>query len=280
VQDLGTSAAYFAKAEEILPREHPWNEDVRQAREKILERIRDPKKREEPGLAKQVQKRLDELQSDFRKIYMELHAKFRLGVNDDKRKKRLLEDERLTLLQKLVAIDLLPRQQLVDFQNRLARLKSCFALVEDELRQSPVCPHCSFKPATEQRDRSIAIELDELEDQLDKIYEGWKQAMLMNLNDPSTQENLKLVTPKSQERISKFIETHAFPDDLSDDFVHSLAEVLSSLTKVTARVEDVRAALLEGGSPVTPDELQKRFEQYLKKITKGKEPDKVRIILE
>jgi len=124
------------------------------------------------------------------------------------------------------------------------------------------------------------IELNELEQELETIFEGWARSMLSNLKDPSTQENLKLVSQESQERISEFIKTQAFPEDLGDDFVQSVAEVLSSLTKVTARVEDVRAALLEGGSPVTPDELQQRFEQYLKKITKGKEPGKVRIVLE
>ena len=280
VLDLGTSAAYFAKAEEILPPDHPWNDEMRQAREDILERIRDPEKRGESDLARLVHKRVDELQADFRTAYMGMHTKFRLGANDDKRKKRLLEDARLAQLRKLVAIELLPSRQLADFQNRLADLTPCFALIEDELRQSPICPHCSFRPAAEQRDRSIEIELHELEDELDKISEAWAQAILRNLRDPSTQENLKLVSPESQQRITQFVETQTLPEDLGDDFVQSVAEVLSSLTKVVACVEDVREALLEGGSPVTPDELQKRFEQYLKKITKGKEPGKVRIILE
>jgi len=280
VQDLGTSTAYFAKAEEILPLDHPWNEKMRQTREELLEQIRDPQTRNEKNLAKQVHKRINELQADFRTAYMELHAKFRLGANDDKRKQRLLEDVRLGQLRKLVAIKLLPSQQLADFQNRLARLKPCFALIEDDLTTTPVCPHCEFRPAAEQSDRSIEIELDELEAELDKIFDAWVLAMLMNLKDPSTQENLKLVSPESQQCITDFIETQALPENLGDEFVQSVAEVLSSLTKVTANVADIRQALLAGGSPVTPDELQKRFEQYLKKITKGKEPGKVRIILE
>ena len=35
-----------------------------------------------------------------------------------------------------------------------------------------------------------------------------------------------------------------------------------------------------GGSPVTPAEIKKRFEEYLDELTKGKEPGKVRIVLE
>jgi len=40
------------------------------------------------------------------------------------------------------------------------------------------------------------------------------------------------------------------------------------------------AALLKGGSPATPAEMKKRFEEYLGELIKGHEPGKVRIVLE
>lgn len=46
------------------------------------------------------------------------------------------------------------------------------------------------------------------------------------------------------------------------------------------KTADIRAALLAGGSPATPAEMKKRFEEYLDELTKGKEPGKVRIVLE
>jgi hypothetical protein len=45
-------------------------------------------------------------------------------------------------------------------------------------------------------------------------------------------------------------------------------------------LEKLRAALFAGGSPATPAEMKKRFEEYLDQLTKGKEPGKVRIVLE
>ena len=56
--------------------------------------------------------------------------------------------------------------------------------------------------------------------------------------------------------------------------------MLSGLTKVSVTIADLRNALLSGGSPVTPAEMRKRFEEYLDKLIKGKEPGKVRIVLE
>ena len=61
---------------------------------------------------------------------------------------------------------------------------------------------------------------------------------------------------------------------------HALKEVLSGLTMVSVKVEDLRAALLAGGSPATPAEMKKRFEDYLGQLTKGKESGEVRIVLE
>jgi len=60
----------------------------------------------------------------------------------------------------------------------------------------------------------------------------------------------------------------------------ALQEVLSGLVKIAIRPEDLRAALLAGGSPATPAEMKKRFEEYLDELTKGNEPGKVRIVLE
>ena len=56
---------------------------------------------------------------------------------------------------------------------------------------------------------------------------------------------------------------------------------ITTLPKATeAGNPDLRGALLSGGSPVTPAEMKQRFEDYLDQLTKGKEPGKVRIVLE
>jgi len=49
------------------------------------------------------------------------------------------------------------------------------------------------------------------------------------------------------------------------------------------RFEDIEAwqkARVKGGSPATPAEMKKRFEEYLDELTKGHETGKVRIVLE
>ncbi len=175
----------------------------------------------------------------------------------------------------------MPRQHLTDFQNRLAGLKSCFALTEQELECIARLPALQLQAGGGAgygvpRRRM----LDSLDDELDKLVENWTQTLLTNLEDPTTKGNLSLLKPEPRKLVDGFMKKRALPDDLDQDFIHALKEVLSGLTKVSVKTEDLRAALLAGGSPATPAEMKKRFEEYLDELTKGKEPGKVRIVLE
>jgi succinate dehydrogenase flavin-adding protein (antitoxin of CptAB toxin-antitoxin module) len=122
--------------------------------------------------------------------------------------------------------------------------------------------------------------LDGLDDELDKLVANFTQTLLTNLEDPTTRGNLDLLKPEPKKLVNGFIKKRELPDDLGQDFIHALSEVLSGLQKVPVKTADLRAALLSGGSPATPAEMKKRFEEYLDKLTKGKEPGKVRIVLE
>ena len=122
---------------------------MREVRAVILGEFSNPAKRTTATFRRQVLRQLTDLKKSYIAAYLTLHTRARLGINEDKRKGALLRDERLTALQKLSTIDLMPLQHLTDFQERLPKLKSCFALTSPELEISPVCPHCSFKPSTE-----------------------------------------------------------------------------------------------------------------------------------
>jgi len=280
VADLGSTASYLYTAEAVLPIGHEWIGKMKTARDEVLGKIGDPVERSMGTFRQQTQRKLSDLKKSYLVAYLSMHAQARLGVNEDKRKAQLMGDERLKDLQKVSTIDLMPRQHLSDFQNRLAGLKSCFALTEQELDASPVCPHCSFKPGFEPPAGPAATMLNSLDEELDKLVENWTQTLLTNLEDPTTKGNLSLLKPEPRKLVDAFIGKRALPDDIDQDFIQALQEVLSGLTKVSVKIPDLRNALLSGGSPATPAEMRRRFEEYLDGLTKGKEPGKVRIVLE
>ncbi|MCK4305201.1 MAG: hypothetical protein KAY24_13275 [Candidatus Eisenbacteria sp.] len=72
----------------------------------------------------------------------------------------------------------------------------------------------------------------------------------------------------------------AFPETLDHDFIHAVKEVISGLSKGVVTTYELRTALLSRGSPATLGEMKKRPEECLDDKAKGKDPGKVRIVLE
>jgi len=280
IADLRDTASYLSNAEMVLPSRHEWLDRMKMLREEILRKIIDPTQRRTGTFRQQTQSQLADLKKSYLQVYLGLHTKARLGVNEDRRKQQLMKDNRLNIIKTLSTINLMPLQHLIDFQSRLAELKSCFDLTEQELNASPVCPHCGYKPAIESPSIPVSTFLDSMDAELDTLVKNWTQTLLINLEDSTTRSNLILLKPEQRQLVDGFIQTRVLPDDLDQDIIHALQEVLSGLVKVSIKTADLRDALLSGGSPVTPTEIKKRFEEYLNQLIKGKEPGKVRIILE
>jgi len=280
IADLGAGASYLATAEAVLPPDHAWVEDMKNARDELVGQVTDPAQRSAAGFRPRVRRRLADLKKGYIQAYLALHLKARLGVDEDRKKGRLLQDERLQTLRSLTTIDLMPRQHFTDFQNRLAGLKSCFALTEQELEASPECPHCRYRPVAEPVPAPAGQVLRALDDELDEILAAWTRTLLGNLADPTTREQLELLKPDQRDVVKRFADSKQLPDPLDHDFIQALQEVLRGLAKVVVTTNDLRTALLSGGSPATLDEMKKRFGDYLDERAKGADPSKVRIVLE
>ena len=80
--------------------------------------------------------------------------------------------------------------------------------------------------------------------------------------------------------MNEFIRQRELPSDPDQDLIEALKEVLSGLEKVSITTDGLRTALLSGGSPATPAEMKQRFDRYMAGLLQGKEPEKVRIVLE
>ena len=281
LSELGSAATYLSQAEMSLPEDHEWVVRMKDARTKLLEDICDLKTRTASGFRQKSVQAMKALQGDYIRVYLDLHKKARLGVNDDKKKANLLKDDRLVQLQKLATIDLMPAGQVTDFQNHLATsLRSCFALTKDELQASPTCPHCGYRPINEPKTVAAGKVLAEMDDELDHLIENWTKALLDNLSDPVTQETLALLKPKSRKLVEDFVAAGQLSDELPPTFITALNEVLSGLIKIPITLDALQQALLAGGSPATPEEMKKRFDAFLTDLSKGKDSSKVRIVLE
>lgn len=278
VAELGTTASYLSQAEMVLPADHAWVRQAQDTRKVVLDKLATDRTANHAADYRQT---LGKLKKDYITAYVGLHSKSRLGVTEEKTKSALRKDPRLIAVRALAGISLMPTSQLTTFEEKLDKLKSCASLVESELSAGPVCPHCGFRPANEQGDLLPAANvLQQLDDELDRLIDGWAQTLLDNLDDPTIQENFDLLKPAVRRLVDEFISSKSLPDPVTPEFVAAVQEALSGLEKINVSSADIRQALLQGGSPATPEDLRKRFESFLNDRCKGKDTTKLRFVVE
>ena len=280
VGQFANAASYFPAAEAALPPDHEWIARLRTVREDLFVQVVDPATRSAHGFRRRVQRRLADLKRAYIDTYLALHTRARLGVDEDRRKARLLADGRLQQLKALAAIDLLPRQQLDDFLERVTALKSCPALTGRDLDAAAECPHCAFRPSAERAGPSAGSRLAALDDELDALLSTWTDVLLSNLDDPTTRGRLELLQPDQRAPVQAFMASRLLPSRPGRDFIDAIAQVLSGLSKVVVTTDDLSRALFPGGSPATPGELKQRFGDYVDEKARGLDAAKVRIVIE
>lgn len=282
VVELGSTASYLSQAEMVLPAEHPWVKQAEAARKDIFEKISQDRTAEHAALILgNGRQTLNQLKKDYITAYIASHSKARLGVAEDKTRNALRRDERLLALRVLAGVSLMPTSQLTAFEESLNGLKSCSSLDEPTLVTTAVCPHCQFRPSAEQLELlPAANRLHKLDDDLDELLANWQQTLLENLEDPFTQESLGLLPAASKKLIDAFLASRALPTPLTQEFANAVQEALSGLEKIAVKGDEIKQALLQGGSPATPDDLRKRFDTFMNERCKGKDATKLRFVIE
>lgn len=277
VADLGTLAAYISQAELILPSEHPWLNEARTVRNQTLEKLAADRTAQNTAEYKLA---LTKLKKSYVNAYIGLHSKARLGVSEDKAKLALAKDNRLVAMRALAAISLMPTSQLTGFEEKLGNLKSCSSLVDSNLQTAVYCPHCNFNPKNEQTS-FLRIKCSQTTgSELDALIEAWQQSLIDNLSDPFIESNFELLRPAARKLVKGFLADGKLPDPVTPEFVTAVQEALSGLEKVGITAEDIKLALLQGGSPATQEDLRKRFETFLLDRSKGKDASKLRFVVD
>ena len=282
VQQVGPTTSYLGKAEAVLQAGHPWVDQMRERRGDLMAKITSPKHRADSGFQRALGQALAELKTAYQDAYLQRHVKARLGATDDQRKARLGQDPRLKQLQQISTVEMMPTQQLRDFQNTLFGLKTCFSLTKQDLDADPICPHCAFRPVEELfAETKAGDQIGQLDTQLDDIVQSWTNTLLGNLQDPTVSGNIELLgAGEGRDAVEAFLKSKSLPDLVSPAFVKALQEILSGLEKVVLTEARLRSALTDGGVPCTVGELKERFDAFVADLTKGKDATRVRVVVE
>jgi len=262
------------------PAGHEWPHKVKALQAEQLVQLRNSKNWRQPTLRASLSGALENLKSEYIQVYLHLHRRARLNAAEDDRKKQLMGDPHHKQLTTLAAIDFLPVADLRDWESDLAALRPCYAIGASELKEHPLCPNCGYRPVEEPVQKPAQAVLDEQEEKLGQLHAGWTNALLTNLRQEATQANVALMTPDQQKLVQAFLDAGALPEKVGYDFVQTVKEALTGLERVAVPPEDILMALTEGGMPCTVQELLARFRSFVEKRTEGKDPNKVRIVVE
>ena len=283
VSELTGLAAYLSKAEAVLPIAHSdvedWQMRLKTVRLELLEALGDANKRVSAGFQSKAVKQLSELKNEYIRIYSGLFAKARLTVDQDKRKRNLLNDSRIEQLQALSTVDILPRNQLNDYRHALAGLKAASPLSERDLLADPVPSQSDFQPNHENLTIPASVKLEKMESKLDFLVKDWTQNLLNNLEDPVTHDSLGLLASEERGEIDSFISSKVLPQPIEDSFVKALRQVLQGLVPVELSTDQIEQALFGQGSAATVGQLKARLDQLLTEKCRGQDVSKVRIVL-
>ncbi|MFQ5613684.1 MAG: DUF6079 family protein [Anaerolineae bacterium] len=288
VAGLQPLTAYLGVATAVLPADHEWVKKAEALQAEQLAQLRSGFRVSGSESTQSLKlttrnsllRALEALKDEYIQLYLDLHRRARLTAAEDERKKRLLGDPRHKQLTALAAIDFLPVAKLKEWENTLADLHPCFTIGASDLKERPLCPSCGYRPVEEQAGRQAQVLLDDQEDQLNKLYADWTNALLTNLNQGETQANIALMTADQQRLVQNFLDAGALPQTVGYDFVQTVKEALTGLERVTVPPEDILLALTEGGMPCTVQEMQIRFRRFVEDRIGGKDPNKVRIVIE
>jgi hypothetical protein len=262
------------------PADHEWPQEVKALQTAQLAQLREPKNWRQPTLRASLSGALENLKSAYVQVYLDLHRRARLNAAEDDRKKRLMADPRHQQLTALAAVDFLPVADLRDWEKALTALHPCYAIGASELKEHPLCPSCGYRPVEEPAAKPAQAALDEQEDRLGQLYADWTNALLTNLSQEATQANVALMTEGQRDLIYRFLDARALPDKVSYEFVETIKEALTGLERVAVPPEDILMALTQGGMPCTVQELLSRFRGFVDQQIEGKDPNKVRIVVE
>lgn len=253
-----------------------WDKKVQKVRSEALDKVQNPQELTDTYIKKYVDK-LRALKQDYISAYIELHKKHRLDLNGDEQKKKLLISTLKQNLDRLIGItDLIYSEPYEELLKQLLELDTCFSLIEDDIRISPLCPHCEYTP--DENGQLVFGVVETVENSMEELLLQWEKIILELLDDPKVKENIALLDKRQRQVLKPLFENHRLPDKIDSLFITTINDLMKGLDKIKVTAEDLVRAVFKGG-PITVVDMKQRMSDYIDELVKGRDMNRVRIIL-
>lgn len=242
----------------------------REARDSIMEGVSGD------TAAKKVVSELEKIKKRYIDIYYKEHKRKRLGIDDARRYAKLQESLALGNLRKLRSIEILSVGKLVELEQDMAELKVCYELTTDELKSSPICPHCGYRMGDKVRD--VPGQIDHLEARINDITVEWTRMLLDLISDPLALEQKKFLRTQEVKEIEEFAASGSLPKEVDHAFIKSMNAMFQGFEPVVIDAGDLVQKLKEL-PPVEEAAFKAKVNDIVAGYRKGKETSRLRIVV-
>ena len=219
---------------------------------------------------------LGKVKDKYIDLYYSEHKKKRLDITDAQKRGKIQESRTLLTLKKLRGIEILSVAKLTDLENELSDLKVCYELTPEELKSSPVCPHCHFH--LDDNVKPVFGKLDNIEMRLDSLLEEWTKSLLDTISDPIVESQKEYLSEAQQKAIDDFIETKELPKRVDDFFVKAIPALLKGFEPVVVNADDLVEKLTKL-PPLDEQTFRSKVSELISGYTRDKDAGKLRIIV-
>ena len=265
---LNEDISYLQQCKQYIT-DHIFREDVNEAINELSTTI-------EKGDQAQIRSYKDQLKSLKRRYadwYLNLYLKYRISESDHTQKMALLDSDTKAICDILKEVDFLSSGQYSQWLQTIQKLQPAESHVNRDLILT--APYQDFNPADYEESEVKSIR--QLKVDLEDLLMQWVDTLKETLDDPVVKKNMNLVDEATQKLLADF---KSGVVDLDKDNAllirNAIMDLHRGLEKVELNAESMKTTF---SKPLTPDEAIEAFKSHIDQLTKGKERDKIRIIL-
>lgn len=205
--------------------------------------------------------------------YLGMYLKYRISESDNTKKLALLDSEEKQICDILQRADFLSTGQYAQLIGKINKLQPADEGVNRELILT--APYQDFNPTLFEGEEIASIR--ELKVELNELLEQWTNNLKDTLDDPMVQKKMSLLDKSSQTLLSEFKDgTVQLTKQNALQIRNAIMDLHQGLEKLELSMDGMKSTF---NKPLTPDEAIDAFRTYIDQLARGKERDKIRIIL-
>lgn len=158
----------------------------------------------------------------------------------------------------------------------MAELRVCYSLTPQDLKSSPICPHCRF--SLEDKAKNVAGQMEQMEERIDLMVNEWTKMLLDTLSDPIILDQKKFLKAQEAKEIDDFVSSGKLPKRVDDFFVNSINTLINGIEPIVIDTEELMCKL-EKFPPMEESSFKAKINDIIAGYTKGKDTRNLRIVV-